>query len=151
MSDTTTNAVGSDSVQGGVTHSYRSGYTVCRQLAVLVQARLNCIKAGNDVWLDKHETAIVQLVQDTAPSGSGIDCGTRIDLDASTGDKLVFTFSYHHMNDGGCYDGWTEHKCVVTPSLTCSFDVRITGRDRNEIKDYLHEVYSMWLGQTVQE
>lgn len=116
-----------------------------REIASLVTARHNCIKLNNHNWLTNHEKAILDLVKDTAPSGSGIDCGTKIDLDASTGEKLVFTCSYHHMNEHGMYDGWTEHTITVKPSLQWGFALSISGRNRNEIKDYLHEVYSNWL------
>ena len=114
--------------------------------ASLVQARLNCIASHNDEWREKHSERIADLL-DEMPSGSGIDCGTKIDLDASTADKLVFDVAYHHMNDGGMYDGWTEHMVIVTPSLACGFTLRITGRDRNGIKEYLRDVYSDALTQ----
>jgi len=116
-------------------------------LASLVQARLNCIKSKNAEWLIKHEQSIVQIVKDLLPSGSGIDCGTKIDLDASNGEKLVLTFCYHHMNEHGYYDGWTDHKAVVTPSFAHDFNLVITGRNRNEVKEYLHETYSCDLSQ----
>ena len=120
------------------------------EIASLVQARLNCINSGNTEWEAKHEEKILALVKEYLPSGSGIDCGTEIDLDASNPNKLVFNFSYHHMNDGGMYDGWTEHKAIVTPDLASGFSLTITGRNRNQIKEYLHEVYSNDLdGETV--
>jgi len=46
------------------------------------------------------------------------------------------------MNESGAYDGWTEHKLIVSPSLLFDLDLRITGRDRNGIKEYLHDVFS---------
>jgi hypothetical protein len=45
------------------------------------------------------------------------------------------------MTEGGMYDGWTEHTVVVTPSLAFGINIRITGRNRNDIKDYLHDVF----------
>lgn len=118
------------------------------EIASLICARQNCIKTGNHEWQGKHEERILALVKETAPSGSGIDCGTKIDIDVSQPEKLVFTFSYHHMNDYGMYDGWTEHKAIVTPSLQFGFNLTITGKDRNGIKEYLHEVFAMWLDQS---
>jgi hypothetical protein len=114
--------------------------------ASLVQARLNCIASHNDEWREKHGERIADLL-DEMPSGSGIDCGTKIDLDASTGEKLVFDVAYLHMNDGGFYDGWTQHTVIVTPSLQFGFTLRITGRDRNGIKEYLRDVYADALDQ----
>jgi hypothetical protein len=44
------------------------------------------------------------------------------------------------MNEGGMYDAWTEHTIRVRPSLSSGFTLTISGRDRNEIKEYLHEL-----------
>jgi hypothetical protein len=83
------------------------------------------------------------------PSGSGIDCGTELDRAACKPGKLVFTFSYHHMNEAGMYDGWTEHTLIVTPSFD-GIDLRITGRDRNQVKEYLYDIYHNDLTQEVE-
>lgn len=120
-----------------------------RVIASLVQARLNCIASDNQEWLGKHEERILSLVKEYMPSGSGIDCGTKIDLDASNADKLVFTLSFHHMDDNGFYDGWTDHTLTVKPSLTSEFDLSFSGRNRNEIKEYLHDVYGESLGEMI--
>lgn len=114
---------------------------VYQKVASLVVARLNCISANNDVWLDKHETEILRICKEFLPSGSGIDTGTKIDFDRSNHAKLVFTFGYHHMNDGGMYDGWTEHVLTVRPDWRGP-DLTISGRNRNDIKDYLYDVFS---------
>jgi hypothetical protein len=53
------------------------------------------------------------------------------------------------MNDGGFYDGWTEHTVVVTPSFR-GINLRISGRDRNQIKEYLYETYDYALTRLVQ-
>lgn len=111
-----------------------------RELATLVQARINCIKSNNDVWIGKHEDKIEHLVKQHMPSGSGFDNGTTIELDVCTGEKLVFRTSFHHMDDG-MYDGWTEHKVTVTPSLVSGFDVVVSGRNRNDVKDYIGEQF----------
>lgn len=118
-------------------------------MASLIQARQNCIKAQNHEWFQKHTERLESLVEEM-PSGSGIDCGTKLDLDASTPSKLVFTFSFHHMNESGMYDGWTDHKAVATPDFAFGFYLVITGRDRNGIKEYLHDVYSTALSQDVE-
>ena len=119
------------------------------QIASRLEARANCEKSANWEWEQRHRNTVQDWVKDFMPSGSGIDSGTKIDLDASKPDKLVFTFGYHHMNEGGFYDGWTEHKAIVTPSLAHEYDLRITGRDRNQIKEYLYEVFNHALNQTV--
>lgn len=120
-----------------------------REIASRLQARLNCIGANNGEWEHKHNCWLLDAVKN-GPSGAGIDCGTKLDIDASTPEKLVFDVSFHHMNDVGMYDGWTEHVVTVRASLVSGIDIRISGRDRNEIKDYLHEVYHYWLTQEVE-
>jgi hypothetical protein len=114
---------------------------VYQQIASCLQAMANCRKSGNDEWLQKHADTIAGLVRNKLPSGSGWDNGTKLDLDASTPEKLVFDGAFHHMNDGGYYDGWTEHRITVTPSLVFGIDIKISGCDRNDIKEYLHEIF----------
>ncbi len=110
-------------------------------LASLVQARINCIESNNTEWRDNHEERIEALVKEHMPRGSGFDAGTTLDLDKSTGEKLVFKTSYHHMNDYGVYDGWTEHVVTVKPSLMYGVNLMISGRNRRDIKDYMYDVF----------
>ena len=96
----------------------------------------------SDDWQDRFER-----ITSSAPSGSGIDCGTSIDIASQRPERLLLSLSYHHMNDVGYYDGWTDHNVIITPSITFGLSIRITGRNRNEIKDYLSEVYAQWLAE----
>jgi hypothetical protein len=120
-----------------------------KALAMTLNARKNCIESGNKEWEEKHEETLDKLSQ-YLPSGSGIDNGTTLDKDASSEDKLIFTFGFHHMNEGGMYDGWTEHKLVVRPSLAFGITMSISGRNRNEIKEYLHDTYHQALTEEVE-
>lgn len=120
-----------------------------QHLASAIQARLNCQQANNAEWFPKWTARIKQLA-DLLPSGSGINSGTKIDLDASHASKIVLYTAFHHMNDTGYYDGWTEHTLVVTPAFD-GINIRISGRNRNDIKDYLHEVYHYALTRMVEE
>jgi hypothetical protein len=110
-----------------------------QELAQLLIARSNCLASKHAEWASKHEDKILALVKDHMPSGSGFDCGTGFDLDKSTPDKLVFNTSFHHMADCGMYDGWTEHTITVKPSLAFGFTLRITGKNRNDIKSIISE------------
>lgn len=114
--------------------------TVAQALATAIVARKNCWESGNKEWFARWEDRALKLVRDCMPSGSGIDCGTTLDLDASNGNALRFTFSFHHMDENGFYCGWTEHKLVVKPAFE-GFNLHITGPDRNQIKDYLYQIY----------
>ena len=98
----------------------------------------NCARSGNP-WLANHEAALTTLM-DSAPSGSGIDCGVSLLRDECKCERLVFSCDFHHMNEHGYYDGWTHHKAIVTPSLFGRISIRITGRNRNDIKEYLGDV-----------
>jgi hypothetical protein len=120
---------------------------IYRRIASLLDARANCAKSGNTEWFAKH-TEHIDDIMASAPSGSGIDNGTTLDYDASTPDKLVFHTAFHHMDDGGGYDGWTEHTITVRASLAFGIDVRISGRDRDGIKEYLGDTYHGWLTET---
>jgi hypothetical protein len=101
----------------------------------------SCEASGNSEWSRKHRERIETLVQKHFPSGSGFDVGTGIDLDASSEEKLVLHTSFHHMNEGGMYDGWTDHIIRVYPSLAFGFRTTISGRDRNQIKEYMGECF----------
>jgi len=118
------------------------------RFATAISAYHNCVKDKNGHWQEKWEKIIENLMA-SAPYGSGIDCGTRRVLNDSSFNKLVFTFDFHHMDEMGGYDGWTEHTAKVTPSFLNGFDIYITGRNRNDIKDYLYDVYYHWLAEEV--
>src|ERR1700733_9988314 len=89
---------------------------VYREIASLIQAIGNCQRSWNKEWEEKHGERLRHLVE-LLPSGSGFDNGTKLDTIASNAEKLVFTTAFHHMNENGYYDGWTEHTVYVTPSF----------------------------------
>jgi len=98
-------------------------------------------------WGDIAQNRLAKLV-DLLPSGSGIDSGTElISADAT---KIVLSAGYHHMNENGYYDGWTEHKITIRAQFG-GIAITIGGRDRNQIKDYLHETYHAALSAQVTE
>lgn len=123
--------------------------TVCQAIASAVQARLNCIDKQNDIWRLKHAKTIENLIHEYLPHGSGIDNGTTLDYSASDGNKLVFVCGYHHMDEWGGYTVWSHHTIVVTPAFD-GFDIRITGRNLNDIKEYLAYTYHYALSQEVE-
>ena len=100
-------------------------------------------------WIKRHSDHLDDLVSEF-PSGSGFDNGTKLD-DDSTPEKLVFNTAFHHMNENGCYNGWTEHQVIVSPSLELEYTIRITGRDRNEIKDYIADCFHACLDADIEE
>lgn len=98
------------------------------------------LRANTDEAIARHYATIKALTQQHLPSGSGFDNGSKFDLDASHAGKLVFHTEFHHMNDGGFYDGWTSHTVTVTPSFT-GINMRISGRNRNDIKEAIYEAF----------
>lgn len=115
-----------------------------------VAAMLNCQASGNSEWFEKHGDAIDELVRDHLPYGSGFDNGVTFDNVRSRGDRLVFNTAFHHMDENGMYDGWTDHSVIVTPSFIGGFDVRVTGRNHNDIKEYIAETFAQRLNETVE-
>lgn len=106
-------------------------------------------KQVNDEFMPVCKDRLYKLEQ-MLPSGSGIDSGCKIDVENSSSDKVVILFSWHHMNENGFYDGWTDHKLIVKPKLWNSFDMRITGRDRNYIKEHLYDLFDSALREIVE-
>lgn len=111
------------------------------RLASLVQAAHNCQKNGNTEWQARHTDKASGLVREHLPSGSGFDSGTSLDWDHSTAEKLVFRTSFHHMDEHGFYDGWTDHSVTVRASLLYGITVSVSGKNRNGIKDYIAEQF----------
>jgi hypothetical protein len=121
--------------------------SLVRQLATTVGAIANCKaepqRYGN--WLATHTDRAKSLVRNHMPSGSGLDNGVSIDLSTSSPERLVFHTSFHHMNDTGMYDGWTEHTVTVRASLQFGLLINISGPNRNEVKDDIRERFDMAL------
>lgn len=101
----------------------------------------------NAQWGPIARARLDQLV-DILPSGSGIDCGTKLESASAT--KIVLTAGFHHMDEHGYYDGWTEHRITIRPVFG-GIDITIGGRNRNDIKEYLHKVYHYALSAMVTE
>jgi hypothetical protein len=116
----------------------------------LIAAR-NCEASNNAEWRTKHIAALDQIVRNHFPHGSGFDSGVTFEYAQSKPDRLVFTTAFHHMDENGFYDGWSNHQIIVTPSLAFGFNVRITGRDRNQIKDYIADVFGDALRADVED
>ena len=123
---------------------------VYQVIAKALQARINCERSGNTVWHPIHSDKILQMVNDHLPRGSGFDSGTQFNFIRSTPEKLVFETSFHHMDEGGSYCGWSEHQVIVTPSLVFDFDVRVTGRNVRNIKEYISETFNSALDELLE-
>ncbi len=125
------------------------GEKVYQYLARNAQRIRSLLVADQVTEAREAEVTLIQWMKSNAPSGSGIDCGTKINFDASGDTKVVLTTEFHHMNDGGYYDGWTQHTITAVASLRFGFTLKVGGRDRNSIKEYLGDLYHEWLNQEV--
>lgn len=124
-----------------------------QKLFRLLDQHYHCIDKDNTRWRDLTKQSIDAIMQ-TAPSGSGFDNGTHLIPRGALEDyptKLKFQTSFHHMHESGMYDGWTEHIVIVKADMHFGFRLIIGGRNRNEIKDYIHEVFECWLSEKVFE
>lgn len=113
--------------------------TVVQAIAAACGARQRCIAANSGEWADSWSDYIRDIERNVLPRGSGIDNGIDIDREASNDDKVVLTLGFQHMNDGGYYAGWSEHRVIVLPAFQ-GIKMGISGRNRNQIKDYLYEL-----------
>lgn len=122
-------------------------------LATVIDAYKRCEKDRGPLeeWRVKHRETLGHIERNLLPSGSGWDEGTRVLVGESTGEKLVLAGSFHHTNDVGMYDGWTQHVIRVRASLVHGITMTISGRNRNGVKDYLYELFESELRQPARQ
>ncbi len=121
-----------------------------QEIVARVVAMRNCKKSGNEAWYYRHDVALQKLCDQYLPSGSGLDAQPKVNIYLTTDTRLLIAHAdFHHMDEHGSYDGWSAHDVVVTPSLQFGINVRVTGRDRNDIKNYIRDVFTHALTQPV--
>ena len=107
------------------------------ELALHIKYAKEC-KEG---YKESHEEAIEEANQ-MLPHGSGIDGKCEINLPSSSENKIIIDLEFHHMDEHGSYDGWTTHSITLTPSFVNGFDMKVSGVNRNDIKDYLVDTFN---------
>ena len=90
-----------------------------------------------------------RLAKEHLPSGSGFDAGTKVDIESVTPRIMAFGTSFHHMDEHGSYDGWTEHVVRIHAEFG-GFELTVSGRDRNDIKDFIGDTFHQALTQEVE-
>jgi hypothetical protein len=98
-------------------------------------------KDTNEEYKGIAEDKIKEL-EKRLPYGSGFDAGSSVDMKKSTGQKIVIDTAFHHLDENGYYDGWTEHKVIITPCLMYGYNIKVTGRNRNQIKEYIYDQFT---------
>jgi hypothetical protein len=117
------------------------------KIASLLLAIENSRKNDRHEWVKKHNESLLTHM-DSAPKGSGFDLGTVLD-DDSTPEKLMFRTHFHHMDTHGYYDGWTDHVVTVRASLVFGINIKVSGKDRNNIKELIVQSFNQWLTEEV--
>lgn len=108
-------------------------------LASRIKARQNCAESQNAEWYEKHSEVIDKITK-MLPSGSGLDNGSVIDKTSSNDKKIIIRTSFHHMDENGFYDGWTDHCLTITPTFA-GIDIKVSGSNRNDIKEYIADCF----------
>jgi len=123
---------------------------VYQEIAALVDAIKNCQESHNTLWEERHREALHWIESQFLPHGAGFDTGTKVDLEKSTKNKLVLYTEFHHMDEWGFYDGWTSHTITIRPDLVSGYTFTISGSNRNDIKEYIGEVFWTSLNEICQ-
>lgn len=119
---------------------------VYQRIAQLVTNAQHC----NEEWANKAVEELEELVLEYLPHGSGFDSGCEVDVDSSKPNRVIIHTSYHHMDEYGSYDGWTNHDIILVPDLVRGFDFRVTGRNtRDDIKTYIGDMFAECLDRVV--
>jgi len=121
---------------------------VYQELAAAADAYQRGVERDNKEWIRNWEKRGEELTKQYMLSGGGFNTPV-FDIDASNANLLVFETGYHHMNDGGYYTHWTEHIVRVKGSLAFAFDMTISGRNDNDIKEYIFETFQIALEEQV--
>ena len=116
-----------------------------KQIANLCIAEKQC----SPDWKFKHRERLINYAQNNLPSGSGIDSGCILWIDDSGADKIIIKFSYHFMNENGMYDGWEDYELTLRPDFVNGFLMKITGKNRDDVKDYFYDTFDYALRQLV--
>lgn len=133
-----------------------STQTVAAKIASLITAIRNCERSGNLEWLRRHADTLEQIRKEYLPSGAGFDCGTLIDVEYSTGSKLIMSVGYHYMNPEGYYDGWVTFQLIVRPTfdgieVTPKYAHPGNNDDSRGLLDYMADTFHMALSAEYKE
>ena len=55
----------------------------------------------------------------------------------STKERIEIATSYWHYETSR----WTDHRVVITPSFEGEINIRITGKNEDNVKEYLHDIF----------
>lgn len=123
--------------------------TVAHAIANLLFAISHAPERNTEVWTARNRARLDSIIKEHMPSGSGFDNGTTL-AENSTPDKLVFHTDFHHMNEGGFYTHWSQYDVTAKASFLYGIALLIGGRDSNQVKDHIYEVFKTALEQEIE-
>jgi len=113
-----------------------------RNVGQLMGAIEGCLVQNRAEWQAKHEHTLRQFVRETAPCGQTW-YSTGLNIKKSSTTQLVFRGAFRHE------DRWTEHTITVKPNFGLGFTFKISGLNKNDVKDCLKEMFTNWLSSEV--
>jgi hypothetical protein len=136
---------------------------VYQRIASIIGWQENLIKGKNDdqisQWFPETHNQLGAIENDYLMHGSGFDAGTCIfPYPESKPDRIVGHTAFHHMDEYGGYDDWSEFDFVVTPTLQSpGYRLRIIEKDiirkykaRGDV-DYFYDELDHCLSQEYEE
>lgn len=106
------------------------------------------IKLLGNLIRNQNTDKIEQLIKERFPNGSGFDSGTK--LISATEDKVVLQADFHHMSEHGYYTGWTEHQVIIKPHFEFGYILKVTGKNKRDIKPYIEEYFYNILNEEIE-
>lgn len=103
------------------------------------------VQFNNPEWQERHLQEIRELENRFLPSVDGFDSGCSVDLKKSTDERIEIVTHFHHLNPLGFFDGWSDYRVIVTPSLLFGFKLEVEGQNDGP-KDTIKEKMSESLG-----
>ena len=93
---------------------------------------------------------LIEFVKENLPSGSGLDSGVKVLTDLESlkkSQKIILEANWHHMDEHGGYNGLTYHKVTIYPELEHGFRIKISGKNKNGVKDYMEDLFYRFLNK----
>ena len=125
---------------------------IFQQIARQIDRRLRLINSDVAPQTMIYDCEVkLEKLEALLPSGSGIDDGTKINLEKSMPNMIILDSSYHCMEDG-YYTEWVDFEVTILPSLAQEYymEIEIDGDDIVNLSDYLHETYGISLSEKVE-
>lgn len=92
-------------------------------------------------WVVPSKARLSELLE-PLPRSNGLDAGVVFDWNRSKPNKFIFSFNYYYRDKRGDRSGWTRHQLIITAGYFNKFYMRITGRNKNKMKESLLTLFN---------